>query len=384
MINARFGCGLVVALAVLAPGSSVRADEAFDLHATLIQPANAAIKQQLDAEKSMRARRSSVANQVAQARPVGEREAPAYNPALPKGFQYTLDVSSAWALGNTGFHTGNMPGGVDAVAAYGFSKNVRAYAAYFQLQEYPLGFDNGIVPVYLQGLAPPIGVQDLHAQQIDVTTKDKFTIGLLQNLVVLGKHLPLPLPIIISPGYIARTADVGGQTDVRTIEINGFPQTVHLRSEQIKLIAFTVPLVSSPKMFVSFTAAPQWLLRTNGANQTNHMQMLKIGYLEYRLTDKTTVFLQPSMAPSYLPPDPYPEHLASWIYGIAHAFTKHAFVQTVISTGTPANYPQLGIKSLTCQQLPCAPSQVTPALGGLKATQVQLIFGVGSPTTLPL
>ena len=261
---------------------------------------------------------------------------------MPKGFQYTLDVSSAWALGNTGYKTGNLPGGVDAVAAYGFSRYMRAYVGYFQLQEYPLGFDNGIVPVYLQGLGPPIAHQDLNQQQVDVTTKDKFVIAALQNLVVVGKKLPIPIPLIISPAYIARSANIGGGSDVQTIEINGFPQTVHLRSAEIKLVTVTLPLISSPKFFISFTLAPQWLINTNGNNSGNSAQLLQLLYAEYRLNESTTVYIQPSRVPNYLPPDPYPQHLASFIYGVAHNFNKWAFAQINVSTGTPTNYPATG------------------------------------------
>jgi hypothetical protein len=385
LIHLRSLCPALVAFGLLCNAPSVAsADDAFNLNQTLVQPANNAIKQAHKEEKERRAARADAPKQTAQARPIGEIEAHAYDPGLAKGFQYTLDVSSAWALGHTGYKRSNMPGGLDAVAAYGFSRYIRAYVGYFQVQEYPLGFDDGVVPVYIQGLAPPVAHQDLHQQQTDVTTKDKFIIGLVQNVVIIGKHLPLPLPVIISPGYIVRTANVGGGSDVQTIEINGFPQTVRLRSEEVKLVAFTVPLVSSPKMFVSLTAAPQWLINTNGANQTNHMQILQIFYAEYRLNDNTTVFLQPSRAPSYLPPDAYPEHLATTIYGITHTFAKYAFVQATISTGTPTNYPQLGISAVTCQKLPCAPNQVAPSLGGLKATQVQLMLGVGKPTVIPL
>jgi hypothetical protein len=384
--NLRSLCPALVALGVfLGVPASVRADDAFNLNQTLVQPANNAIKETLKAEKEQRARQAAEdAKQTAQARTIGEREAPAYDPGLPKGFQYMLDVSSAWALGNTGYKTASLPGGVDAMAAYGFSRYLRAYLGYFQLQEFPMGFANGVVPVFIQGIGPPIGQQDLHQAQTDVTTKDKFIIGLLQNVVIIGPHMPLPLPLIISPGYISRTADVGGTSDVRTIEINGFPQTVHTRSAQIKLVSVTLPIVSSPKMFVSYTAAPQWLVSTNGANQTNHPQILQLFYAEYRLDDSTTVFIQPSRVPNYLPPDAYPQHLASWIYGITHRFNKFAFVQGVVSTGTPTNYPQLGITAITCQQLPCAPNQVAPSTSGLKATQVQLMFGVGSPTVIPL
>jgi hypothetical protein len=371
---------LVAACVVPATAS---ADDGFSVNQAIVAPANAAIKQALDAGRAERSAAARV-KQTAQARPIGEQEPPARAPGLPKGLQYTLDVSSATALGDTGYKTSNLPGGVDAVLAYGLSRYVRAYAGYFQLQEYPLGFDRGVVPVYLQGATMPVAHQDLHQEQVDVTTKDKFAIALLQNLVVLGRHSSLPVPVIVSPGYIARSADVGGNSDVQMVEINGFPQTVHLRSEEVKLVAFTVPLVSSPRMFVSYTAAPQWLVNTSGANQTNHMQLLQVFYAEYRLKGGTTAFIEPSRAANYLPPDQYPQHLASWIYGIAHSINSWAFVEGVVSTGTPTNVPQLGIKSVTCQMLPCAPSQVAPSLGGLRATQVQLMVGVGKPTVIPL
>jgi hypothetical protein len=386
--------GLLIALGSRA--LPARADDAILLNQNLVTPANNALKEALKAEKDARQAKADAAaalataadapKQTAQARPIGEPEAPALDAALVKGLNYTLDFSSAWPLGNTGHNNVTMPGGMDAVLAYGFSKHVRLFTSYYEVQEFPLGFDNGIVPVYLQGLGPPIATQNLNQQQIDVTTKDKFFITLLQNLVIFGPKLPLPLPVIISPGYITRTASIAnaGNGDTQTIMINGFPQTVHLRSAQVKLVSFTVPFLSSPRFFGSVTLAPQWNMNICCAQQTNHMQLLQLLYLEYRLSHNSTVFLQPSHVPAYLAPDPYPEHLASWIYGIAHNFTKNTFVQGTVSTGTPTNVKQLGITSLTCLQLPCAPSQIAPSLGGLKATQVQLIFGIGTPTVVPL
>jgi hypothetical protein len=32
--------------------------------------------------------------------------------------------------------------------------------------------------------------------------------------------------------------------------------------------------------------------------------------------------------------------------------------------------------------LPCAPNQVVPVVGGLKATQIQIQFGIGSPSVI--
>jgi hypothetical protein len=403
--------GLLIALAA-ATGPAGADEEGLLLNQNLVTPANQALKEAIRAEceahqaklaadkANADAANASIvsheeaatalgiddARDLAQARPIGEHEAPALDPALTKGFNYTLDVSSAWALGNTGHNNINMPGGMDAVLAYGFTKHLRLFAGYYQVQEFPLGFDTGIVPVYLQGIGPPISSQNLHDQQLDVTTKDKFFITLLQNLAVFMPKAPLPLPVIISPGYISRTASINnaGNGDVQTIEINGFPQTVHLRSAQVKLVSFTIPFLSSPKMFGTITLAPQWQMNITGAQQTNHMQLLQLLYLEYRLNPTSTIFFQPSHVPAYLAPDPYPEHLGSWIYGVTHNFTKNVFVQGTISTGTPTNVPQLGIQSLTCLQLPCNQSQVAPSLGGLKATQVQLMFGVGTPSVVPL
>jgi hypothetical protein len=407
-----FLCSLALVAFAALPGIA-RADDALILNQNLVTPANNALKDALRAEKAARAAKIDAAKaqasadaaraqgsleatkteansddpkQTAQARPVGEPEATTFDPGLVKGFNYTLDVSSAWPLGNIGHENAAMPGGMDAVLAYGFSRHSRLFTSYYQLQEFPLGFDNGIVPVFLQGLGPPIAHQDLRQQQLDVTTKDKFFITLWQNLFVVGKNLPIPLPIIVSPGYIARTASINAQRngDTQTIEVNGFPQTVHLRTAQIKLISFTVPLISSPRFFGTITFAPQWNMSICCAQQTNHAQLLQLYYLEYRAAKNTTFFVQPSHVPAYLPPDPYPEHLWSNIYGVAHSFTKNVFVQSTISTGTPTNIKQLGISQLTCLQLPCAPSQIAPTINALKATQVQLIFGIGTPTTIPL
>ena len=52
-------------------------------------------------------------------------------------------------------------------------------------------------------------------------------------------------------------------------------------------------------------------------------------------------------------------------------------------TGGATNYRDLGITGLYCQQLPACGS-VSTTRGGLKATTVQIQFGLGSPTVLPL
>ena len=252
------------------------------------------------------------------------------------------------------------------------------------MQEYPLGFDSGKVPVFLQGSRRRSPCKISTPSRSTSRRRISSSSRSCRICSSSASSAKLPIPLIISPGYVSRTGGVAGGGDLQLVEINGFPQLVHFRTNQVKLVAVTLPLVSSPKVFASLTAAPAWNLNLNGANTTNHAQLLEVGYVEYRLDGKTTLFFQPSLAPSYLPADPYPQHLATFIYGIAHSFTKNTFVQSTISSGTPANRPDLGITSLTCQKLPCPQSEVAPAIGGLRATQVQVLFGIGTPSTIPL
>lgn len=369
----RFPTAALVALLVSVAPLGARADDgdAEALRTTLVQPATDALRAVLQQPVT-----------TAQARPIGEQERPLSRPGLPTGLTWTLDASVAKALGNTGFSNG-LPGGMDAVAGYGFNRNLRLQAGYYDFQEYPIGFDNGTVPVYVQGLAAPIGTQNLAASPADVAVENHIIVAGLQNLVTIGGRLP----IVITPTYIARSGSVGFHSDAQLIEINGFPQTVRLRTVEYELIAFTFPFLSTPRMFGTFTLAPQWNVNLNGANITNHPQLFQLGYLEYRATNRATVFFQPSRLVNYLPPDPYPEHVITFIYGASYKFVKNAFAQVVFSTGTPSNDSTLGIQSLTLQQIPSPTNPVptyAPSIAGLKATQVQLEFGIGTPSVIPL
>jgi hypothetical protein len=214
----------------------------------------------------------------------------------------------------------------------------------------------------------------------DATIRNQIFVGAFQQLVQLGK-----VPIVISPTYVARKGTVGGNADLLPIQVNGFPQSVHLRTFQYELVALTLPFLSTPKMFGTYTIAPQWLVQPSGANTSNHAQLFQLLYLEYRANDKTTLYLQPSLLPNYTPTDVYPEHIPTLIYGFTHKLNKFVYLQGQVSSGTPTN-PNggIGITALTCQQLPCAPNQVTPTIGGLKASQVQLMLGIGKPQVLPL
>jgi len=334
----------------------------------LIPSANNAIKAAIRDEQRRQhvAQASTTAEEPQKHAPVG----------LPTGWSYSVDVSSALALGNIGA-THRLPGGFDAVFGYGFSPTLRLQGGYYELQEYPIGFNTGTVPLFLQGVANPIGSVDLGTAGVDAATKSKFTILLAENLVRLGK-----LPLVVTPTYIARTASIAGGSDVVTVEQNGFPKQIQFRTAEVQGLAVTMPFLSTSKMFGTITGAPVWLVNRNGANETNKAQLLSILYLEYRPTSRTTLFLQPTHVPNYLPNDPFPQHLNAFFYGISHRITNNTWVQLVVETGAPSNESTLGITALTCQQLvPCSPA---PTITGLHATQVRLKFGIGTPTVIPL
>jgi hypothetical protein len=317
---------------------------------------------------------------IAQSVPVGSPKKPVSSPGLPTGWNYTLDASSAVATGNVAPIAG-LPGGIDAVVGYGFSKNFRAQVGYYDIQTYPTGFNYGNVPLNLQGLGR-IGTTSLQAGNADVNTKDKLLVTNFSYLFdIAGK-----VPLIISPTYIQRAGDVGG-TPTQTLEIDGFPQTVKPRANESYLLAATLPLLSTPRMFASFTAGPTWLVNLNGANETNHAQLFELGYVEYRLSRKDTFYWQPSRLISYLPPDPYPQTIFTSILGYSHRFTKFLFVQLSAQEGGPTNVPELGITSVTCVGINATGTgcnETVPTVRGLHASSIQLQFGLGQPSVVPL
>jgi hypothetical protein len=379
-------CALVCAAVVFAP-LSARADvsEANALSAGLLAPANASLQRALRDIKEKQAA-ANAAKDVAQGNPPGTPQAPLNRPSLPQGFTYNLDVSFAYPLSNVGFNP-TIPGGMDAGFGYAFDRSHRLQVGYYEIQQVPIGFSNKVVPFYLQGFTGPgsnlpnASLGSVNTGVVDATTKDKIFQAGLQNLFVIGGKLP----IVITPTYLSHTATIGGHTDEQLIEFNGFPTTVRLRTEQEWLLAVTLPFLSTPRMFGTFTVAPQWLNHPNGVNQTNKAQIFMLGYLEYRANKQTTFFFEPSRLVQYNPVDPYPEYTPTFIFGLSHHFTKSTFVQMTVLEGGATNYNnQLGIVSLTCQRLPCRPNQVAPQFAGLKAAEVQIQFGIGSPTVIPL
>ncbi len=340
---------------------------------------------------------------VAQAPPVSQQPV-GPQIGLPTGFTYQADLSSAYPYGNIGnYGKGWLMGGGDLSFAYGFNSTTRFVASMYQLQHWPQGFNTGTAPVYLQGFRNPVGCADLSGgnacgpgagRNINVATKDTFNVLMLEKLFLIkSDKLPGPgeIPIVISPVYVARSGLIGfapNHNDVVpfTYDLPDGPvENIPVRTAQYYSVAITLPFLKTPKMFGTFTVAPQWLVHTAGANSGNSMQVGQVLYLEYTPLKNTTLFFEPQSARDYLPTDPYPEHLIAYFLGVSQRVTKYAFVQLVLNSGAPTNLGAdgvAGIKCLTVQQ--AINNACGLAIGGLKATQLQLQFGIGSPSVFPL
>ncbi|HKU67876.1 MAG TPA: hypothetical protein VJP85_08870 [Candidatus Baltobacteraceae bacterium] len=394
----RTSAALFVAAAI---GTAPAFADPMGMFGTAVSGANAAIK---NAENAPPVRVVHLPDgTVAQVPPL--QQAPvggAQAVGLPTGFNYTLDFSVAHSLGKTGsFGNKWLSGGMDAVAGYGFSPRMALVASYYELQHYPIGFDSGQVGLFLPSGFPPVpgvnpscvdlsGTSSATCQglspQIDVTTKDKFLLLNWENLFNVAKFKGRNIPIVITPTYVARWSNVaasGGNGDVVPfVDFDGVAHTgINTRTAQVYSLAVTLPFLKTPKMFGTFTAAPTWLVHTAGLNRQNHAQIYQILYLEYTPTKNLKFFLEPQSSRDYLPADPYAQHVAAYFLGAAQRVGKIGFVQVVLNSGGPTNYRPYGVKQLNCLQLPCSQNTL-PMVGGLKATQVQVQFGIGSPSVI--
>jgi hypothetical protein len=335
---------------------------------------------------------------IAQAPPVSQ--SPIGGPqqlGLPTGLSFFADASVAYPYGDIGTVGKNwLPGGFDASVGYGFDPSMRLVGSMYQLQHYPVGFNSGTVPVYLKGFQNPVGCADLsggnacgagNGQNLNLRTKDTFYIGAFEKLFVFNTPFNMPLPIVITPTYVARTSYIGQSTqgnDVVPFAINppDGPSyfNTNTRTAQYYSVAVTLPFLKTPKMFGTFTVAPTWLVHTNGANVTNNMQPYQILYLEYDPLKHTQIFFEPQVARDYLPTDQYPQHLFAYFLGVSQHITPMTFFQVVLNSGGPTNEGAYGVHSIECVTV----TQCATSIGGLKATQIQLQLGVGSPNVFPL
>jgi hypothetical protein len=385
------------------------ADGVGDVMSTdMVNGANTAIRNAMDRarlEKQKLAQQKIAPGTVAQAPPISQQPiGPEQELGLPTGFTYTADLSVAYPFGNIGT-TGKqwLPGGGDISLAYGFNPTTRVVASLFQLQHWPQGFNTGIHPVYLNGFVNPVGCVDIGSttgsgkcsgiNPINIATKDQFVVLMGEQLFVL----PLPgnkaLPFVVSPLYVSRTGQIG-QSGNGTDEVPfGYNppdgptfSSLHARTAQVMSLGVTVPFLKTPAMFGTFTVSPTWLVHTAGINTGNSAQLYQVLYLEYTPNNsKTTFFFEPQSARDYLPTDPYPEHLIAYFAGVSQRLTKWSFVQFVLNSGGPTNEGPYGVTAIMAPTVTCLTKQNCPVVtGGLKATQFQLQFGVGSPSVIPL
>lgn len=359
----------------------------------VVSGANTAIRNAMDAKKqptSVTKRQDGQSTNVAQVPPVNQQPVGGQvQQGLPTGFTYFADGSIAKPFGDIGSKTNWLPGGVDAMAAYGFDPTTRIVASYYELQHYPYGFNSGTVPTYLPPGFPKTPIPtDLAAQNLDLSTKDKFLLFSFEKLFVIPIK-DRALPIVVTPTYVARysyIAQSGNGTDVVPFvdQTTGTPLTdVNTRTAQYESVAFTVPFLKTPRMFGTFTAAPTWLVHLSGVNEQNHAQLYQVLYLEYNATKTLRFFVEPQVSRDYLPTDYYAQHLAAYFFGATQRVGKYGFIQAVLNSGGPTNYSPYGVESFQCYSLPCTSKNTVPSIGGLKATQLQLQFGVGSPVVLP-
>ena len=327
-----------------------------------------------------------------------------FPPLWREGVDYTVDFSMARPFGNTGAPSAyGLPGGMDIVFRYGFSDSSHLEIGWYDLQEYPIGFDTGIVPVYLQGVATPIATANLATPPVsNVAINNKIIIAHYDQVFwtkLAGKDFPL----ILSPTLTQRWGTIGGGDDLLPVEIDGFPYNLRYRTGSFGAIGLTFPVPGLTDyrrgLITTYTIGPQWLMAMQGANVNNHAQLVQILHTVWHPTKQIQIDLSPSLYPNYLATDKWPQHYLTMIYSAAYSFGHDdrdpwgrlttqrliPFVQATVSMGGAINVSPYGIAALYCQQLPCnSPSQLVPQLGGNHAAQLQLKFGFGEPSIIPL
>ena len=404
MLNTLFRTTVAMLLAAAFGLSAVpaQADTSEALATGVVSGANTAIKNAMEPAQpkpQTTLQNGLPAGSVAQVPPV--QQAPVGGKqqlGLPTGFTYFADVSVAYPYGNIGkFGKKWLPGGVDALAAYGFNPQERLAVFYYELQHFPVGFNSGQVPLFLPPGFANNGCVDLSgtgsascpgiSRQLDPSVKDRIMLLTFQQLVTVGTMKGRPIPIVVTPTYVMRWSKVGGSPEgsdvVPFVDNNGVPHlNVHTRTAQYDSLALTFPFLKTPKMFGTVTLAPTILSHLNGVNHENAIQLYQIYYLEYNLNKNLRFFLEPQSSRDYLPTDPYAQHLMAYFVGATERVGKMGFVQLVLNSGGPTNYKPYGVRSLQCFQLPCSQNTL-PNPGGLKATQLQVQFGIGSPQVLP-
>ncbi len=337
------------------------------------------------------------------------------------GFAYSVELSSTLPYGKTDFPRNNLKGGFNAQVYIAPEKYTRLFAGHFSLDNYPVGFDTGVVPAYISNAtlrSGPTGRTNcldvglggietcpghLHTFLQDVSTQDRIEIVSLQKIIYVAGLFP----IVISPTYLSQRGSVAGSDDrfLAWDPDRGTYHSLNVRTSQKKSVFLSLPFAASTKLFGVLTAGPSWNVNTTGNNQGNSAQIFEVLDLRYFATPTTTIFLQPSRLPSYQPVDPYPQNLATFIFGFNKKIggpKSPFYAQGFVFSATPTNPPyghtgRLGVIDDTCVappatfQLLCSryatidPRSNTATLfGGTKATSVNLSVGFGTPSVIPI
>ena len=85
-----------------------------------------------------------------------------------------------------------------------------------------------------------------------------------------------------------------------------------------------------------------------------------------------------------VPTDQYAQHLIAYFLGGSWRFNNYSFFQLTLNSGGPTNEGAYGIHSIMCDNIgQIAAGNCPVAAGGLKATQIQFSYGIGSPSVIP-
>ncbi len=413
-------------------------------------------KAERDAAKAKeKARRQALAGSVANAPSMGASAAPGgaglpipesletpkpgfLHPNSP-GVAFTADIDSSYASGKLGYHANSLPGGLDVAAYIAPMKYTRLFAGYYEESFYPIGFDEGMVPTYVQNAADGQGAPgsagrtycgafgpskqnlvgvlpncntnlgavqngtNLHFQN-DATTQQRVFLLSEQNIFWVGLFGMFKggfLPIVVSPTYASVRSSTQGGDDVFPAynPSTGTYQFLHLRSNEIEQILVSLPFADSEKLFGVYTIGPQRQVNLNGYNQSNHPQIFQVLDLRYFANDSTTLFFQPTILQSEYPVDPYPQRTVSLLTGFQHKLggpKSPLFIQGLLEEGGPTNPPyghsgRIGVIDVTCVsnfptcvQNPNPRTNIAVTYGGFKASTFQLQLGVGNPSVIPI
>jgi hypothetical protein len=385
-------------LGLVGLGAPASAQSAADMMSSVGIQAAAAARESVRAREAMLKRNllASPAPSTAETPPPEITESNVSKPQfLGKRLEYSADIDMMTAGGNTRQDFAGLPGGIDASLTFKATRTSRFYAGYYQFSAQSLGNDDSNIPIVFQGTTTPIGTLDAHAARIDATTHLRFQLYNFQQMFTIGGwHHPL----IIAPTYVSIRSSIGGSDDAGTIFANGQVLTnVHQRSYQTEGVNLAIPLFYGEKYFIAYTGGPIWNVNLNGANQTNHAQLLQSMYANYQPSPKLTFFVNAINSITYFPTDVYPYHVPEFHYGISKVLKPPFWIEAEVSTGGPSNpnYTDIGRIGIVDLTVPCARTAAggtptltcvalaqngvaVPVVGAQRFTTFTIMFGIGA------